>query len=94
VRASDAATSALAHYDEIISQRIFNQALAECAKLAAHAQWAMTALSITMATWQRQEDAAHAQALAEKALAKERCCHETATIAAALAEKALAEERR
>ncbi len=78
VHASDAATSALAPYDDIITQRIFDQALAKCAKLAAHAQRAMTALSIAMAAWQRQEDAAHAQALAKKALAKEQRCHETA----------------
>jgi hypothetical protein len=31
----------------------------------------MTALIIAMAAWQRQEDAAHAQALAEKVLAEE-----------------------
>jgi hypothetical protein len=67
VHASDAATSALANYDEIISQRIFNQALAKCAKLAAHAQWAMTALSIAMAAWQHQEDAARDKALADEA---------------------------
>ncbi len=53
VRTSDAATSALAHYDEIISQWIFDQALAKYAKLAAHAQRAMTALSVVMAVWQR-----------------------------------------
>jgi hypothetical protein len=43
----------LAHYDEIISQWIFDQALAKYAKLAAHAQRAMTALSVVMAVWQR-----------------------------------------
>ncbi len=93
VHASDAATSALAHYDEIISQQIFDQALAECAKLAAHAQRAMTALSVTMAAWQRQEDAAHAQALAKKALAEERRRHEMATQEKALADEAN-EQRR
>ncbi len=43
---SDAATSALAHYDEIISQQmisLYEQALTECAKLAAHAQRVETA---------------------------------------------------
>jgi hypothetical protein len=88
VRATDAATSTLAHYDEIISQWIFDQALAECAELAAHAQRAMTALSLAMAAWQHQEDAAHTQALAEKALAKEQRCHETAVQEKALANKA------
>jgi hypothetical protein len=88
VHASDAATSALAHYEEIISQWIFDQALAECAKLAAHAQRAMTALSVAMAAWQCQEDATHAQALAEKVLAKEQCRHEMAAQEKALADKA------
>jgi hypothetical protein len=78
----------LAHYNKIISQRIFNQALAKCAKLAAHAQRAMTALSVAMATWQHQEDAAHAQALAEKALAEKQHCHETAMQEKVLANKA------
>jgi hypothetical protein len=70
VRASDAATSALAHYNEIISQRmiyLYKKALTECAELAAHAQRVETARSIALAAWQRQEDAAHAQALAEEA---------------------------
>ncbi len=70
VRASDAATSALAHYNEIISQRmifLYKQALAECAELAVHAQRVETTRSIALAAWQRQEDAAHAQALAEEA---------------------------
>jgi hypothetical protein len=88
VRASDAATSALAHYNEIISQWIFDQALAKCARLAAHAQWEMTTLSVAMAAWQRQEDAAHAPALAKKALVEERRCHETAGQEKALAEEA------
>ncbi len=46
VRVSDAATSALAHYNEIISQQmisLYEQALAECAELAAHAQRVETA---------------------------------------------------
>jgi hypothetical protein len=70
VHASDAATSALAHYEEIMSQQMISlheQALAECAKLAAHAQRVETARSVALATWQRQEDAVHAQALAEEA---------------------------
>jgi hypothetical protein len=92
VRAIDAATSALAHYDKIISQRIFDQALAECTKLAAHAQRVMTALSVVMAAWQHQEDTVHAQALAKKALAKEQRHHETAAQEKALADKA--NERR
>jgi hypothetical protein len=87
VRASDAAISALAHYNKIISQRIFDQALAECAKLAVHAQQAMTALSVAMAAWQCQEDTAHAQALAKKELAEEQRCHKIA-----VQEKALADE--
>jgi hypothetical protein len=70
VRASDAASSALAHYEEIMSQQmisLYKQALAECAELAAHAQRVETTQSIALAEWQRQEDAAHAQALAEEA---------------------------
>ena len=70
VHASDAATSALAHYDEIISQRmisLYKQALAKCAELAAQAQRVETARSVALATWQHQEDAAHEQALAEEA---------------------------
>jgi hypothetical protein len=70
VRTSDAATSALAHYKEIMSQQMISlheQALAECAKLAAHDQWVETAQSVALAAWQRQEDAVHAQALAEEA---------------------------
>jgi hypothetical protein len=70
VRVSDAATSALAHYEEIMSQQMISlheQALAECAELAAHAQQVETARSIALAAWQCQEDAAHAQALAEEA---------------------------
>ncbi len=70
VRASDAATSALAHYEEIMSQQMISlleQALAECAELAAHAQRVETARSVALATWRRQEDATHAQALAEEA---------------------------
>jgi hypothetical protein len=70
VHASVAATSALAHYDEIMSQQmisLYEQALTECAELAAHAQRVETARSIALAAWQRQEDAAHAQALAEEA---------------------------
>jgi hypothetical protein len=67
---SDAATSALAHYNEIISQRMISlyvQALAECAELAAHAQRVETAQSVALAAWQRQKDATHVQALAEEA---------------------------
>jgi hypothetical protein len=70
VRASDAATSALAHYKEIMSQQMISlheQALAECAKLAAHAQWVETLQSVVLAAWRCQEDAAHAQALAKEA---------------------------
>ena len=70
VRTSDAATSALAHYEEIMSQQMISlheQALAECAELAAHAQRVETARSVALAAWRRQEDAAHAQALAEEA---------------------------
>ncbi len=69
VRESDAATSPLAHYDEIISQRmisLYNQALAKCAKLAVHAQGVETAQSVALSAWRRQEDAAHAQALANE----------------------------
>ncbi len=54
VHASDAATSALAHYKEIMSQQMISlhkQALAECAKLAAHAQHVETARSIALAAW-------------------------------------------
>ncbi len=43
------------------------QALAKCAKLAAHAQRVETLRSIALAAWQRQKDAAHAPALAEEA---------------------------
>jgi hypothetical protein len=70
VRASDAATSALAHYEEFMSQQMISlleQALAECAELAAHTQRVETARFVTLAAWRRQEDAAHAQALAEEA---------------------------
>jgi hypothetical protein len=70
VCASDDATSALAHYEEIMSQLMISlheQALAECAELAAHAQRVETARSVALAAWQCQEDAAHAQALAEEA---------------------------
>jgi hypothetical protein len=70
VRANDAATSALAHYDEIISQwmiSLFDQAIAECAELAAHTQRMETAQSVALATWQCQEDSVHAQALAKEA---------------------------
>jgi hypothetical protein len=70
VRTSDAATSALAHYEEIMSQQMISlhkQALAKCTKLAAHAQRVETARSVTLAAWQRQEDAAHAQVLANEA---------------------------
>jgi hypothetical protein len=70
VHASDAATSALAHYNEIISQwmiSLYEQALAKCAELAAHAQRVETARSVALAAWRRQEDAAHVQALAEEA---------------------------
>jgi hypothetical protein len=70
VRASDAATSALAHYKEIMSQQMISlneQALAEYAELAAHAQRVETAPSIALAAWRRQEDATHAQTLAEEA---------------------------
>jgi hypothetical protein len=70
VRASDAATSALAHYEEIMSQKMISlhkQALAECAELAAHAQRVETARSVALAAWQCQKDAAHAQALAKEA---------------------------
>jgi hypothetical protein len=69
VRASDAATSTLAHYNEIMSQQmisLYKQALAECAELAAHAQRVETAQSVVLAAWRRQEDAAHVQALAEE----------------------------
>jgi hypothetical protein len=38
-----------------------------------------------------QEEAAHAAALADMALAKERRCHEMATTAAMVAEKAIAQ---
>ncbi len=70
VRVSDAATSALPHYEEIMSQQMISlhkQALAECAKLTAHAQRVETTRSVALAAWQRQEDAAHAQALADEA---------------------------
>ncbi len=46
---------------------LYEQALAKCAKLAAHAQRVETARSVPLAAWGRQEDAAHAQALAEEA---------------------------
>jgi hypothetical protein len=45
---------------------LYKQALAECAELAAHAQRVETARSVALAAWQRQEDAAHVQALAEE----------------------------
>jgi hypothetical protein len=76
VHASDAATSALAHYEEIMSQQMISlhkQALAECAKLAAHAQRVETAQSVALAAWQHQEDAAHAQELAEEADIRRHC---------------------
>jgi hypothetical protein len=79
VHASNAATSALAHYDEIISQRmisLYKQALAKCAKLAVHPQRVETAQSVVLAAWQHQEDAVHAQALAKKA--DIRCHHDDA----------------
>jgi hypothetical protein len=68
--ASDAATSALAHYDKIMSQQmisLYKQALAKYAKLAVHAQWVETAQSVALAAWQCQEDAAHVQALTKEA---------------------------
>jgi hypothetical protein len=83
VRASDAATSALAHYNEIISQQmisLYEQALAKCAELAAHAQWVETARSVALAAWQRQEDAAHAQALAKEADIQRHCIDTFCTI--------------
>jgi hypothetical protein len=67
---SDAATSAFAHYDEIISQwmiSLYEQALAKCTELAVHTQRVETTRSIALAAWQCQEDAAHVQALAEEA---------------------------
>jgi hypothetical protein len=70
VHTSDAATCALAHYEEIMSQQMIPlhvQALTKCAELAAHAQRVETAQSVALATWQHLEDAAHAQALAEEA---------------------------
>jgi hypothetical protein len=70
VRASDAASSASAHYEEINSQMMISfhgQALAECAELTAHAQRVETVRSVALAVWRRQEDAKHAQALAEEA---------------------------
>jgi hypothetical protein len=70
VRASDAASSASAHYKEINSQMMISfhgQALANCTELTAHAQWVKTTRSVALATWQCQEDAAHKQALAEEA---------------------------
>jgi hypothetical protein len=70
VHASDATTSALAHYEEIMSQQMISlhkQALAKCAELTAHAQRVETTRSVALAAWQRQEDAAHAQALAKEA---------------------------
>jgi hypothetical protein len=76
VHMSDAATSALAHYNKIISQRmisLYKQALTKCAELAAHAQQVETAQSVALAAWQRQEDAAHAQALAEEADIQRHC---------------------
>jgi hypothetical protein len=44
-----------------------DEALAACADIAAHAQRVETARSAELAAWQRQEDAAHTQALAEEA---------------------------
>jgi hypothetical protein len=69
VRASDAATSALAHYEEIMSQQMISlnkQTLAKCAELAVHTQRVETAQSVALAAWQRQEDTAHAQPLAKE----------------------------
>jgi hypothetical protein len=77
VHASDAATSALAHYDEIISQwmiSLYKQALSKCAELAAHTQRVETARSVALAAWQHQEDAVHVQALAKEA--EIRCHHD------------------
>jgi hypothetical protein len=53
---------------------LYKQTLAECAKLAAHAQRMETARSVALAAWGRQEDAAHAQALAKEA--DIRCRHD------------------
>jgi hypothetical protein len=79
VHVNDAASSASAHYEEINSQMMISfhgQALTKCAKLAAHAQRVETVRSIAMAAWQCQEDAAHAQVLAEEA--DMRCRHNNA----------------
>jgi hypothetical protein len=46
---------------------LYKQALAKCAKLVAHAQRVETARSVALAAWQCQEDAVHAQTLAEEA---------------------------
>ncbi len=56
VHASDAATSTLAHYEEIMCQKmisLYKQALAECAELAAHTQRVETAQSSVLAELQR-----------------------------------------
>jgi hypothetical protein len=70
VPASDVTTIVLARFNAIINERMISmnrQFLAQSAKLTLQAQWVETAQSTTLATWQHQEDAAHAQALAEEA---------------------------
>jgi hypothetical protein len=60
----------LARFNAIINERMISmnrQYLAQSAKLALHAQRVETVRSAMLATWQRQEDAAHAQALAKEA---------------------------
>jgi hypothetical protein len=70
VPASDVTTIALARFNAIINERMISmnrQYLAQSAKLALHAQRVETARFAALAMWQSQEDAAHAQALAEEA---------------------------
>jgi hypothetical protein len=74
--ASGVATVTLAHYEEIISEIMISlteQALAECAELAAHAQQVGTARSTALAVWRCQEDAANMQALAKEAGMQRHC---------------------
>jgi hypothetical protein len=76
---SNAATFALAYYIYIMSQMsksLHLQGLAQSSEHAVHTQQVEAARSAKIAEWQRQEDAAHVQALAAEAYML--CCHNTA----------------
>ncbi len=70
VQASDVTTIPLARFSAIINEWMISmnrQYHAQSAKLALHTQQVETTRFAALATWQCQEDAAHAQALAEEA---------------------------